>query len=104
MVIIPQFLVFLQFEQLRKERKSMGRLRKSAKPQFIAALNYHMDLRGWKVEDLARNIGLSRSGLYNKINEPETFCYKELQMISKLFKVSVVFTPDGVTMEGEKIV
>lgn len=82
----------------------MGRPRKNAKPQFIAALDYHMDLRGWKVEDLAKNIGLSRSGLYNKINEPETFCYDELQMISKLFKVSVIFTPDGVTMQGGNLV
>lgn len=78
----------------------MGRPRKNAKSQFIAALDYHMKLRGWGVEDLAEIIGRSRSGLYNKIKEPDTFCYSELQMISKLFKVSIIFTPDGVTMEG----
>ncbi len=80
----------------------MGRPRKSAKPQFIAALDYHMGLRGWKVEDLAKNIGISRTALYDKIKRPETFCYRDLQNISKVFKVSVVFTPDGVMMKGSE--
>ncbi len=35
----------------------MGRPRKNAKPQFIAALDYHMKLRGWEVEDLAKILG-----------------------------------------------
>jgi len=87
----------------QRRRKTMGRPRKSAKPQFIAALDYYMKLRGWKVEDLAKNIGLSRTALYNKINRPETFCYRDLQNISKLFGVSVVFTPDGVMMKGDDL-
>lgn len=78
----------------------MPRPRKGAEPQFIAALRYQMNLRGWQVEDLAEKIGLSRACLYTKINNPETFRYSELQMISKLFKVPVTFTPDGVTMGG----
>ena len=78
----------------------MGRPRKNAKPQFIAAVDYHMKLRGWEVEDLAKNIGVSRATMYNRINEPETFGYDELQKIAKLFKVSVIFTPEGVVMQG----
>lgn len=85
-----------------EEMKEMGRPRASAKPQFIAALDYHMQMRGWDVEELAKKIGLSRAGLYNKIKRPETFHYDEILMISKLFKVPVIFTPDGVTMGVEK--
>ena len=79
----------------------MARPRKNAKSQFLAALDYYMNLRGWQVEDLAKNIGITKTTRYNKINKPETFRYDELQMISKLFKVSVLFTPDGVTMRKD---
>lgn len=78
----------------------MARPRNNAKSQFVAALDYYMNLRGWRVDDLAEKIGLSRAGLYNKIRNPEMFYYSELLMISKLFKVSVIFTPEGVTMGG----
>ena len=59
-------------------------------------------MRGWDVEELAKKIGLSRAGLYNKIKRPETFNYDEILMISKLFKVPVIFTPEGVTMGVDK--
>ena len=85
-----------------EEMKEMGRPRATAKPQFVAALEYHMKMRGWDVEELAKKIGLSRAGLYNKIKRPETFHYDEIVMISKLFKVSVIFTPEGVTMGVDK--
>lgn len=90
----------MQEQEMGGGGKSMARPRKNATPQFIAALDYHMKLRGWRVDDLAEKIGLSRAGLYNKISNPEMFHYSELLMISKLFKVSVTFTPDGVTMGG----
>lgn len=47
-----------------------------------------MRLCGYKVESLARAIGLSRAGLYKKINNSNEFKASEIVKISKLFGLS----------------
>lgn len=47
-----------------------------------------MILCGYKVDTLAKEIGLSRAGLYKKINNGNEFKASEISKISKLFGLS----------------
>ncbi len=47
-----------------------------------------MTLCGYKVETLAKEIGLSRAGLYKKINNDHEFKASEIKKISTLFGLS----------------
>ena len=47
-----------------------------------------MNLCGYKVETLAKAIGLSRAGLYKKINNNNEFKASEIKKISRLFGLS----------------
>ena len=47
-----------------------------------------MQVSGYKVETLAKAIGLSRAGLYKKINNGNEFKASEILKISRLFGLS----------------
>lgn len=50
-------------------------------------LNYKIKKSGFKVEFIAKEMNLSRAGLYNKINGKSEFYASEIQKLSKLLKL-----------------
>lgn len=52
-------------------------------------LNYKIKTSGFKVEFIAKEMNLSRTGLYNKINGKNEFYASEIQRLSKLLNLDI---------------
>lgn len=51
-------------------------------------LNYKIKVCGFRHGFLAKKLGLSRTGLYNKINNKSEFLASEIQILSDILKLS----------------
>lgn len=51
-------------------------------------LNYKIKISGYRHGFLAEKLGLSRTGLYNKINNKSEFLASEIQTLSDILKLS----------------
>ena len=69
--------------------------------QLCTAIRYYMRLHGYDAKKLAKTIGISEASMYNRLREPDSFRYDELFKLSRLFKTTITFTPEGVKMEVE---